>query len=243
MTILERAPKSFHAYIREVCRRNKINLDRYPDKTFWRCYGSHISEYQKAFAGVLGGKNVAELVESKQSPVVVDLMASSDTLASLFNRLPDKPKLGISLSLCDDRTEQQKRRDEESNIHHVVGDIMRASAWRNVNNLLGRRKADLVVERGYGALSYHVPPELKLYAMFVRKAWNMLSQQDGILLAQIMPFNHDPQKNTLISDWINLLKETNIDASFDSGFGITSKYSAIKIVKNPRSPIDLPLLQ
>lgn len=58
-------------------------------------------------------------------------MGPSDTIASLFKKLPeDKPKFGLAISLKDKRSRRKVKRDEKLNIQQVAGDITKSSTWK-----------------------------------------------------------------------------------------------------------------
>lgn len=237
--------------------RNRI---RRGSDELWRIYGENIRHYQKEFNAVLHGETIVNFVKSRESPVVIDFMGPSDTIASLFKKLPpDKPKYGLAISLDDIRSRGKVKRDEKLNIQQLAGDITESSTWKEINDRLQGRKADLIMERAQSGV-WNIPLDAKLYAILINKAWQMLSEQHGMLLVQV-PDSIDLLRYKIpITRWVNYLKEKGIDADYRSisrslqeflvrnTFGIgaplgsISYYGSMKLIKTPDSPKDLPFL-
>lgn len=125
--------ESLHIQLREIHRLMDINkargrgmLDR------WAGYGTDIEDYQETFSEVLGGMSIVDFIRSRRSPVVIDLMAPSQTLVSLFEHTP-KPELGLAVSLEDLRGNGEKRRDRQLNVHQLAGDITQSSTWKMID--------------------------------------------------------------------------------------------------------------
>lgn len=112
-------------------------------------------------------------------------MGPSDTIASLFEKLPeDKSKIGIAVTLGERRDLKQTERDTRLGIVQIAGDITKPSTWEQIESRLYGRKADLIMERAVGGFS-DIPDNEKLYAILVNKAWKLLNDQNGMLLAQV----------------------------------------------------------
>lgn len=229
---LDHFKKPLSSKFRHFRKRDPKKTDR------WISYDSDISNYEHGFEPVLKeGEHILDFVKNKPYPVVIDFLASSAALANLFEALPDKPKYGLSVSLEDERDDAQKQRDNQFNIHHITGDITRSSTWKVINKELNGRKADLIIERGGGAL-YNIPINTKLYGILMDKAWKLLSNQYGVMLIQTPNRVQASLANIPINEWLNTLRKTSIQVSY-SGPTYASN-EALKIIKTPDSPQALP---
>lgn len=255
---LEQKQTSLLSEVRRIRRANKERLQKGELDKWPNYYGSDIKSYQEEFNRILRGEKIVDFVKNRPSPVVIDFMGPSDTIASLFKRLPkDKPKLGLAVSLEDRRSKRQVKRDEELNIQQVAGDITRPSTWQRINEALQGRKADLIMERAVLGLA-HIPTNEKFYAIVINKAWQMLSDQNGMLLAQVLGRDKLYEYNIRIPQWIDLLKEKGVDAVYQKSNNFYTPGTfmfligqdpiffppgSIKMTKTPNSPKDLPFLK
>lgn len=204
----------------------------------WKTYESDIGSYDDIFRLALG-TNIASFVKDRKSPVIVDLMSPSFTLVSLFVKVADKKKFGLAVSLRDERTRVRKWIDRAVNLRQLAGDIMLPATWRNIDEVMQERKADLIMERALGGLDI-LPPHPKLYAILINKAWKILSDKEGVMLLQT-PSNEALLKAGInIQDFVNSLKAKGINAGcFKSGVP-TSTRLVLKLIKTPDSPENLP---
>jgi hypothetical protein len=203
----------------------------------WPIYGSRIESYENDFGPVLDGISISSFVKQKSAPVVIDLMSPSDTLASLFMKISDRPKLGIALSYKDKRDKDQLRRDENSNIKQLTGDILELETWEKIEETLDGKKADLIMERALRGKHY-VTPDIRIHAVLLNKAWKLLSNDHGMLLAEIPSQRYDPalsEKKITLLDWVSFVKEKNVGVNFD--------WVALRLIKTPNSPQNLPFLE
>lgn len=228
---------SLHQRIREATKTNS-----YAQNEIKAVVNSPIEDYEKNFRKLLRNnifdrpKHIIDLIKQKPSPVVIDLMAPSGTLASLFEKVADKPKFGLAASLFDSRNDSQKERDEKLGIKQLSGDIMLSQTWDKIENLLGGRKADLIMERAYGGFSIAISE--KLYAILLNKAWKLLDDKNGTLLIQVPPVEAD---SVSMGNWIKYLSKVGVNCKVDryKGGGIAN----LKLVKAPDSPKELPFLK
>ncbi len=222
----------FRRVVRKQILENQVNGDRTSCLGgSWSAYGDGVEDYDDSFREVLGGKDIASIIKTRRSPVVIDLMSPSDRLANLFSQVPNKRKLGIAVSLEDLRSDEKKQADKDMDIRQIAGDILKFSTWREIDQALQDRKADLIIERALDGLSL-IPQYKILYGTILRKIWNILSKENGIFLFQV------PRESIDMSLWIwtRIFKEYKIDV-----LGEGSQF--MKIVKTPDSPIELPLLR
>lgn len=246
---VEGKQRSLPSQMRQIRENNKRLLSQGTglDQAY-SVYDKSIFEYQNDFNKILQEESIVYFVNEKPSPVVIDFMGPSNAIAILFSRLslfsPDKTKFGLAISLEDRRSKGQVERDEKLNIQQLAGNIMEASTWRRVKDALQGRTADLIMERAAGGLK-HIPVHEKFYAIAINKAWQMLSNQNGMLLVEI-PEEHILQDyNIRIREWIEYLKEKGIDSTYVSAndFHDYNNTGSIKLIRKPDSPKDLPFLK
>lgn len=229
--------------IRKQIALNRVNGDRENFKGGrWRIYESSVASYDETFRLALG-TSIASFVKDRKSPVVVDLMAPSFTLLDLFvssTKVSDRDKFGLAVSLEDKRSKIQKWFAKMKNVQQIAGDIMLSSTWRDIDREMQGRKADLIIERAVGGLNI-LPQRTKLYAMLMNKAWQILSDQGGIMLLQT-PFNDTLLKIGIdIQNFVNDLRAKGIDAEvFGLDNRIQNKRLILKLVKTAGSPEKIP---
>lgn len=240
--------------IKDQTLENKVNYPRQFLEDRWRIDNSPIADYEQDFSSVtteVGGMGIVDFIKSRSFPIVLDLMASSDTLVSLFTLIKEKPKFGLAVSLHDKRDDAKKRRDTELGIKQLGGDILRASTWVIIQNELEGRKADLIMARAVGGLGF-LPANKNVCAALMKRAWNSLSKQGGMLLIQTMHL-FDPEVECfrfdfedaapIIKNWVDYLTAKNIRAAYNHmGYSESiGNFGALKLIKSPDSPTDLPL--
>lgn len=222
--------------------REKNNLLR-GDTDHWITYGSSTDDYDKSFRSVLGESHIIDFVRGSPEPIVIDLMSSTEALASLFTQLPQQHKLGISVSLEDTRRQEEKTRDTALGVKHLEGDLSVTSTWKNLKDKLKGKRADLILSRS-GMGIHHVPFNEKYYAYVLNRLWEMVSENDGVILIQAPIINTLKRLDIRIGEWVNLLKANNIDVVFsEGGDDLGFDYARIKIVRSPESPKSLPFLK
>lgn len=227
-----------------IKQKQKENLENLylPNET-WNVYGGReyriksanvperlVSGYEKTLSGILGGMNLVDLISEKQNPVVIDLMGPSDMLADLSakNEIRNKRTLGIlgiAVSFRDVRSETLRERDESLNIFQIEGDLMDNRTWKKIEERLGGRKADLIIERAAAGLNC-IPRDPIFYAAVLEKIWKLLCNQNGAFVGEVL---------TLRSNFANpaadCLRRNNIDILIGD--------HAVKVVKSPFSPEDI----
>lgn len=239
MVLKEQQPPSFLEEMQDY-RRHQAD---HPDDD-WSVYGSPLGSYEADFSGVLGGVSIADLIQTRQSPVVLDLMAPSDTLADLFiNHLDEVTcKTGIAVSLKDKRELWQLERDEALGITQITGDLIQGSTWKKIQDALGERKVDLIMERGAGGVC-GLPLNETLYAAMLSKMWRMLSRENGTMLIQTPSPSALEKYGIRYPEWIQLLNEIVVSNRIAAGIDTQKPHcDFLKIVKTPNSPEELPHL-
>lgn len=202
----------------------------------WATYGSSMDEYNDVFEDVLD-KGIFKLLIDRPNPVVIDLMGPSKAISTLFPQIPQQSKLGIALSFLDKRTPEEKARDIELNIYQISGDILQRKTWKELEDKLQGRKADLVIARPVAGLT-HIPIDKRILTGLISRIWNLLTENNGILLLQTRSQSEFSKKNIDIEKWIRFLKEKQIDAR--SSFYCIS--GVLSLIKTPNSPTNLPFL-
>jgi len=203
----------------------------------WPVYGSLIRSYEIDFRAVTGFRSISGFVRRRPAPVVIDLMSPSDTLADLFMKFPDKPKLGIAHSYCDRRNKERLDRDEKLGIKQLSGDILELETWEKIEKTLNGKKADLIMERALRGKHY-ITSDIRIHAVLLNKAWKLLSSDNGMLLAEIPNPRFDPllnEKKITLSNWASFIKEKNVDVNFN--------LITLRLIKTPNSPEKLPFLE
>jgi hypothetical protein len=162
--------------IRRRVKLNKENGDRGSFCTGgWLTHSQWgIEDYKEVLqtSGLLKGP-VSDLLRDKPFPVVVDIMGSADTIASLFLYFPGRPKLGLAVALEDRRSARKKASDKKHGVKQIAGDILKSSTWDEIKNKLHGHKADIIFERGLAGLKC-IPKDPRFCAMLLNKAWSFL---------------------------------------------------------------------
>lgn len=237
MSIQER-PMPLTYQIRQQVAFNRACGDRGSFKGGgWKTYESHIDSYDETFRLALG-TSIGSFIKDRKSPVVVDIMSPSFTLVSLFAKVSDKNKFGLAVSLRDERTRVRKWIDRVVNVRQLAGDIMLSATWRNIDEVMQGRKADLIMERALAGLNI-LPPHPKLYAILINKAWKILSDKEGVMLFQTPSESDLLAADIHIQDFVDNLTGKGINAEcFKSG--ASTGRSVLKLIKTLDSPEKLP---
>lgn len=239
MSIQER-PRSLTDQIRQQAAFNRTNGDQKSYKGGrWKTYESLIGSYDETFHLALG-TSIISFIKKRKAPVIVDLMAPTFTLMYLLTHVSDKNKFGLAVSLTDERGRMRKWMDKYEHVQQVAGDIMSSSTWRDIDDVMQGRKADLIMERALGGLDI-LPRHPKLYAILLNKAWQVLSDKEGIMLLQTQHNAALLETGINIQDFINNLKTEGINVElFGLDAGTPNKRLVLKLVKTPGSPKKLP---
>lgn len=220
----------------------------------WGIYDTGVKSYDFAFSSVLQGKTIESLARGKKDPFVIDLMASSAMLESLFSVIGDVPgKKGIAVTLRDNRTEEQREldnrlgivqfsgafgdTDERGQATPPYGDLTTSAAWRNLKRQTIIRKADIIIEKAEQGINV-LPNNSTYYQYGVNTLWKMLNPDGGDLLLQ---FPNEDFTGLLgnvgisIDHWASLLTDQGIAVTADTG-----SMSVLAIHRTLESPNHLP---
>ncbi len=233
MTTKEQLKPSLTRDIRIQSKKNQERGDRTSyDGCKWSTYGEHFSSYDKSFNGVLE-RSIHTLLRKKKSLKIIDFMGPSGTIATLFERFPKKPMFGVAVSLSDLRSDEERKRDERLNVKQTSGDILKSSTWDQIEEQLQGHKADLIMERAHAGF-WCIPVSLRLYAILLNRAWGLLSEETGVLIAEV-PTHFQSEAKRMIDSFRknNKMDASTGKSSYDGGL-------YIKIVKTNDSPKKLP---
>lgn len=233
----------FIADIRRTRRRTNVMRRVWVKEGFepWSYQGSDFRNYMESFKEVLGGIDLLRFVQERPFPVVVDLMATTDSVRSLFTELmPDKPRLGVSVSLTDFRSDDQKNEDKRQGVIHIAGDLTRLSTWKRTKQSLNGRKIDLIMERAINGLVF-IPAKKEFYALSASELYSQLNEGGGMLIAQVPTVMGLKYDGIPIEEWIRLLRLNGIDAHYAEVGGSTDEgfLGAIRITRTPNSPASI----
>jgi len=225
----------------ELSLRDEIAISRdsvrdHAEFDLWPVQHSTFSEYLERFKDVVDGVKLVDHLKTVPSPTIIDFMSSTDALVGLFPQLPQQDRLGIAVGLKDHRTPGEKARDEGLGVHQVIGDITSSATWRKLIEGLKGRKADVIVESAWGGISV-LPASGGFYAVMAQRAWDLLSQDHGILIAEL-------ENPITLSDYgINLktqIKRLN-ESGIPSVVDLSGGNSAVRLERTPQSPSKLPV--
>lgn len=204
-------------------------------KWYENCYNAPITSYEDDFHELLDGNTFSSILSNRKNPVVLDLMAPTNTLADLFSQLHSsiKEKTGISVCLNDFRNEQIKQRDKELGIELIAEDIGLSKTWREIRKMLKGRYVDLVIERAWGGLDT-LPQDVFFFLSSMQRLWNMLSPNDGKMFLQLSTLQVSPESAISIGKWVHLAQKAGVQTNVDS----YQQY--LSVTKTQSSPQILP---
>lgn len=234
MNTLETPPDS--ALFREAYMASQAVVTKHEvpgqDLEAWGNYGRPIEAYEKRFAYVLAGDHIADWVEAVDDPLVIDLMAPSDTLAGLYSGLQDKPtKRGIAVSLVDQRAKEQRVRDARLGIEQYAYNLAYPGSWDRLEENMDGRKANVIIEAALGG-TYGIPNHELYYKFAMERLWRMLSPDHGHLLIEIPDNLTLGQTSISMNDWVKSVRERNIF--------IRPSISSLYLRKDSDAPLPLP---
>lgn len=193
--------------------------------------------YMEDFAEVVDKVALEDELQRLESPVVIDLMSPSDALVSLLAGLPQRDKLGIAVSLGDDRSSHERDRDQRLGIFQIAGDLSKSATWAEIRRTLVGKKANLIVEGALDGVA-KLPTDRRLYGLMLNRAWSLLDNNGGTLLAEIPAWNRLDDADVDTRTWRGMLQELRIDFSYSNELGC----GFLRLRKTPDSPQRLPLL-
>ena len=189
------------------------------DDKYWTVYDSTFKSYLTCFSkGANSGLLLEQIntLRQKPRPVIIDLMSSPAALRSLYEPPFDFNGLsGLAVGISDRRCNATRELDENLGISTVHGDLKSSETWNQITIWLKRRKADLIIERGYGGLCY-VPTYLPYYKVVISRLWNMLSENGGMMALLTPPKSRLKKRGIMIDEWIAHFNKRGIFVAFQS---------------------------
>lgn len=205
--------------------REREDFPKYPwrlssivdDTHAWTIFNNYFSDYMIDFNRVDREGWIPSFIEylkSQGTATIVDFMSSTDAVRSLARGLLRKVDVhGIAVGFSDRRTDLEKEQDEDLGISFVPGNLNKGKTWRDITDKLNGRKADLIMERGYGGLHY-VPTDKRFQRVVLSRMWDMLGSENGMLIVQTPPQYVLEKRNIPITHWLEKLKNEDIPYQF-----------------------------
>lgn len=99
------------------------------------------------------------------------------------------PDSGLSITLTDHRSAEQKQFDDEHRLTLLAGDALRQQTWEATQQWLAEhggseQRFHLIVERGSGPL-VKFPDDPTFEHRLLNRLWKMLSSDHGMMLLQL----------------------------------------------------------
>lgn len=155
-------------------------------------------------------------LESKNPPVIIDLMASTTAIRSLCGgRLKPKQIKGLAVSLFDKRSSSVQEDEQKLGITHLTGDLIKSTTWNQIQDWLGNQKAHLIIEHGIAGLNY-LPHRLNYYRAVLNRMWDMLDPEGGLLYLQTPSLSELKNLYNIPAQlWLERLEEAGVLRKFD----------------------------
>lgn len=160
----------------------------------WTYIDSQADDYEQSFRNLLDQLQIksfsAHLEQRRRDgkgTFVLDIMGGDD---SFLRNLPDMDG-GIAISFTDARDNGTKEEDAQKKIDIITGDIAKKTTWRKIKGELEIRnvnKADLIVCRGVAGV---LDVSQAHYHRIFQSAWDLLSDDGGLLITQIPGETYD----------------------------------------------------
>lgn len=210
----------------------------------WTIIHSNFDHYMDDFARVDPDRKITALLNrllSVPEPVIVDLMASPLALESLVPFYESqRPKFfAVGIEPKDELRAVYGRRRKE--VAYLQKDLNKEESLDEVEKQLEGRKAHMIMERAYGGLQY-VPTELNFQRKTLKRLWNMLDPEGGLLVLQTPSRRFLEARGIPVKEWLEQLKEAGIYYQFVEEFTVTDgdiPYGMLLLEKNP-SAVKLP---
>ncbi len=189
-------------------------VPHFREKPNWTINDSRFESYLHDFARVDRDRKIPALLKRLQGvaePVVIDLMASRATLetsplyhhpgARLFavGADPDIPSLSLT--------------KPPHKVRYIRKNLNIQDSLDEIEDNLEGSKAHLIMERAYGGLHY-IPTELNFQRGALRKLWNMLDSDGGLLVLQTPPLRILEERGIPMQLWLQELRKAGIYYQF-----------------------------
>lgn len=203
--------------------------ERVNGKKAWGFYGQGVSQYEGAFGSVLSPDclrdHINERVKQHKKSFALDLAGPGQVLREMFLLSG-----GLAVTLGDDRSEEQKDKDDSQNITVLAGDILSKRTWKNMEKWLKSQSSegfDLILCNPVGGFG-RFPESPDLFHYLIQHTWQLLNPDGGVFYGAPSSM----VSTLLLRDWAEQL----------SNRGVSARYSAfsIKLTRTPESPSVLP---
>jgi len=209
---------------------------RYTDGGYWSIFGENFESYLNDFRLVDGDGKLPDIINkiaSKHKPVIVDLLAPTNTIADITYTIRGLRRIkGLAVGLGDTRCEDVRLLDKAFGIDYIPTDLKVFQNFNKISEWLGPDKADLIMERGYGALEI-MPTNLRYQYRVINVIWKMLDTSGGLALLQLPPLRDLHENEIPVEEWASEVKRS----------GIYSQYLPSYESKEPRRSYGLLMLQ
>jgi hypothetical protein len=210
----------------------------------WGRYGSPLSDYEQTF-GYSEPNPISAFIRKREvagkSSLALDLFGEGTAIRDLSGKEPGLVG-GLSLTLCDNRSEQRARLDAERNLHVVGGDIFRGSTWHKIHAFLDSipiedNKFNITLYRPILG-DFNVPAHPAIRGFLLQKVYETLSEDGGVLLAQGLKILHESD----LYRWTEMINNTpGLQVEFNCENPDSN--NVMKLTKTKGAPAKLPLLE
>lgn len=209
---------------------NAHSLDASLDR--WTIYDSHFNDYLRDFRRADPTDMILAALQTAESPVVLDVMAPTNTLVTLQGSLNLSQMCGLAVAFSDRRSYGRKKRELAKGIEFLERDLCNPTTFDSINEWLGDRKARVIMERGYGGLDC-VPTRCSYYLFAVGRFWEMLDPNGGVLAVQLPSFRLLKHRGIDIEGWIAdcRARKIKIESSLSLGYSLGRDFSIVVIQK------------
>lgn len=240
-------PDKVGSFSNEVLLRRFLTdgfIKNTPGSRPWRTYDSSVDDYQDDLAAGLPVPLI-DFINSKQNPVILDLMASAAGLRDLFKRTHSEPELGIAVAYEDVRSPSQRASDLLSGIFQLRSDLADRQSWVEIGDILDG-EVDLIIQRGRAGVD-SMPAHRGFYNTVKRHLWAALAR-DGLMVSQVHNDQELRSAGINLSRWTSRLNRIGVQARYVPGVPVLQRdanndcYGIVSLVKTPNAPKYLPMI-
>ena len=174
----------------------------------WVINHSSFDKYQDEFGETEAGKllisNLYTLLREHPSPVILDLLSEPDAIYSLDKKIPNKIS-GLSIGLNNTKPIGFSNHKESNSIKHLNSDLNHRHTFQLISQWLGDKKANLIIERGFGAIT-EIKQTPRNYWRIFSHLWNFSEPNGGMIILQTPSFKELRENNIPIYEWISNLE-------------------------------------
>lgn len=213
------------------------------DTKAWTIFRNYFPDYMIDFNRVDKENWIPSFIDylrTQETATIIDFMASTDAVRSLARGLLRNVDVhGIAVGFSDRRTDEEKEQDTTLGISFVPGNLNKGKTWNDITEKLNGKKADLIMERGYGGLHY-IPTDRRYQRVALGKMWNMLGSENSMLIVQTPPQYVLEKRGIPVANWLKKLKKEEIPYQFLPQFQSKDgdmPYGLLAITKHSDAPL------